>query len=77
VGHNHDDRYYTESETDTKLALKEDKSNKTTTLTASSTDTQYPSAKVVYDTTEDIREIAAGKSTNYSVSKVTNPAFNT
>jgi len=55
----------------------EHSSNKVTSMSSASTDTQYPSAKAVYDTTEDIREIAAGKSTNYSVSKVTNPVFNT
>jgi len=56
---------------------KEDASNKVTTLSASSTDTQYPSAKVVHDTIEDVREIAAGKSTNYTVNLSNNPAFNT
>jgi len=34
----------------TKLNSKEDSSNKVTSLSSSSTDTQYPSAKVVYDT---------------------------
>lgn len=40
---------YSKTETDNLLATKEDVSNKTTTLSGSSTDTQYPSAKVVYD----------------------------
>lgn len=46
----------------------ENKNNKTTTITASSTDTQYPSAKAVWDTAQDVREVAAGKSANYSLS---------
>lgn len=33
----------------TQLLLKEDVSNKVTSLSSSSTDTQYPSAKCVYD----------------------------
>ena len=33
---------------------KEDSSNKVTTLSSSSTDTQYPSAKCVYDIVGDI-----------------------
>ena len=33
---------------------KEDKSNKVTSLSSSSTDTQYPSAKCVYDETNDL-----------------------
>ena len=36
---------------------KEDKSNKVTTLSGSSTDTQYPSAKCVYDLIGDIESI--------------------
>ena len=39
--------------------------NKTTTLSSSSTDTQYPSAKVVYDNLKEIREIANGCSSSY------------
>lgn len=35
---------------------KEDKSNKTTTLSSSSTDTQYPSAKCVYDSQKEQNE---------------------
>lgn len=41
--------YYTKTETDTLLSGKESLSNKVTTLSISSTDTQYPSAKCVYD----------------------------
>lgn len=37
------------NEVDGDLSAKEDKSNKVTTITSSSTDTQYPSAKAVYD----------------------------
>ena len=36
---------------------KEDKSNKVTTLSSSSTDTQYPSAKCVYDLIGDVETI--------------------
>ena len=36
---------------------KEDKSNKVTSISSSSTDTQYPSAKCVYDLVGDIESI--------------------
>lgn len=36
---------------------KEDKSNKVTSISSSSTDTQYPSAKCVYDIVGDIESI--------------------
>lgn len=39
---------------DNKISNKEDRSNKVTTLSQSSTDTQYPSAKCVYDLIGDI-----------------------
>lgn len=52
-------------------------SNKVTTLTSASTNAQYPSAKVVYDAIEDVREIAQGRKTAYVASSVTNPVFNT
>lgn len=48
--------------------LKENVSNKTTTLTSSSTHKQYPSAKVVYDRIQDVREVAEGKSNSYVIS---------
>lgn len=38
---------------------KEDTSNKVTSLSSSSTDTQYPSAKCVYDLVGDIETILA------------------
>ena len=38
---------------------KEDKSNKVTSLSASSTDTQYPSAKCVYDLIGDVETLLA------------------
>ena len=38
---------------------KEDKSNKVTSLSSSSTDTQYPSAKCVYDLIGDIESLLA------------------
>jgi len=59
------------------VSNKEDKSNKVTALTSSSTDTQYPSAKCTYDAIEDVREVAEGKTATYVISKATNPAFNT
>jgi len=45
----------------TLLSNKENTSNKVTSLSGSSTDTQYPSAKLVYDQLTDIREVAEGK----------------
>lgn len=45
----------------TQLATKENVSNKVTSLNASSTDTQYPSAKCVYDNLKNVREVAEGK----------------
>lgn len=45
----------------TQLATKENVSNKVTSISASSTDTQYPSAKCVYDTLKNVREVAEGK----------------
>lgn len=41
----------------TKLASKQDTSNLTTTLSAESTDLQYPSAKCVYDIIGNLEEI--------------------
>ena len=46
--------YYTKSETNTLLNAKENTTNKVTSLSSSSTDTQYPSAKCVYDIIGDI-----------------------
>lgn len=51
--------YYTKSETDTLLSGKESLSNKVTTLSISSTDTQYPSAKCVYDIIGDVETLLA------------------
>ena len=45
---------YTQAETNTLLNAKENISNKVTSLSSSSTDTQYPSAKCVYDLVGDI-----------------------
>lgn len=39
------------------MALKEDASNKVTTINSSSTDTQYPSAKCVYDLVGNIGSV--------------------
>ena len=43
-------------------------SNKVTSLSSNSTDTQYPSAKVVYDNLKEIRDIASGCATSYLTS---------
>lgn len=42
------------------LTLKEDKSNKVTSLSSSSTDIQYPSAKCVYDLVGDLETLLGG-----------------
>ena len=42
-----------------KVDDKEDSSNKVTTLSSSSTDTQYPSAKCVYDLVCDVESLLA------------------
>ena len=49
--------YYTKTEDNTLLGGKEDKSNKVTSLSSSSTDTEYPSAKCVYDIVGDIESV--------------------
>lgn len=41
--------YYSKSETDSLLSGKEDKSNKVTSISSESTDTEYPSAKATHD----------------------------
>lgn len=41
--------YYTKTEIDSVISDKENLSNKVTSISVSSTDTQYPSAKAVYD----------------------------
>ena len=45
---NNFDNYYSKTENDSLLDAKEDISNKTTSITSDSTDTEYPSAKAVY-----------------------------
>lgn len=49
--------YYTKTETNTLLGNKENISNKVTSISSASTDTQYPSAKCVYDLVGDIETI--------------------
>lgn len=51
--------FYDKTEVDNKLSNKESTSNKTTTLSSSSTNTQYPSAKAVYDAIQNA-EINSG-----------------
>lgn len=53
--------YYTKAEVNTALENKENISNKVTSLSASSTDTQYPSAKCVYDGLANKVDKEAGK----------------
>ena len=50
--------YYTKNENDNLLNMKENLSNKIQTISSTSTDAQYPSAKAVYDyiTSLDARE---------------------
>ena len=49
--------YYNKSETDNLLSAKQDKANLVTTLSSSSTDSQYPSAKCVYDIIGDVETL--------------------
>lgn len=48
---------YVDGGTTIDVSTKEDKSNKVTSLSSSSTDTQYPSAKCVYDLLGDIETL--------------------
>ena len=50
--------------------------NLTTTLSSTSTDKQYPSAKATYDAIQGVREVAEGKTATYVVSYATETAFN-
>lgn len=45
---------------------KQDKSNLVTSVSSSSSDTQYPSAKLFYTTTTGIMEVAEGKTASYT-----------
>lgn len=49
--------YVTKTELQTDLADYEEKENKVTSLSSSSTDTQYPSAKCVYDLVGDVESL--------------------
>ncbi len=49
--------YYNKSEIDTALSLKENLSNKVTSISSQSTDTQYPSAKCVYNIVGNIESL--------------------
>ena len=51
-------------------------SNKTTVLSSSSTNIQYPSAKATYDAIQDVREIAEGKSATYIIDDTVQTEFN-
>ena len=49
--------YYTKAQTDVLLAAKQDKSDLVTSLSSASTNTQYPSAKCVYDIIGDVETL--------------------
>ena len=49
--------------------------NKVISISSASTDTQYPSAKCVYNEINNVREIAAGKTATYVCSDITNTAL--
>lgn len=49
--------YYNKSEIDTALSLKENLSNKVTSISSQSTDVQYPTAKCLYDIVGDIESL--------------------
>lgn len=51
-------------------------SNKVTSISSSSTNAQYPSAKCTYDAIEDVREVATGKTATFVCSDVTNTVLN-
>ena len=53
------DNFYTEGEVNTLLGNKQDTSNLVTSLSSSSTDTEYPSAKCVWDMVGDIETVLA------------------
>lgn len=58
------------------VAKIENTDNKVTSLSSSSTNIQYPSAKCVYDAIEDVRETAEGKTNNYVIDDTTHTEFN-
>ena len=59
------DSYYTKTESDAKYEVL---SNKVTSLSNLSTDSQYPSAKCVWDNLQNVREVAEGKTKSITVS---------
>lgn len=63
----------------TSLNLKENHSNKTSSITASSTDDQYPTAKSVYNKIKDVEDgyIIAGKAEKDSVGNVIHNTYET
>ena len=78
IFHNHNDIYYSKSEIDNKIITdisgKEDSSNKVTSLSENSTNTQYPSAKAMYDELMTVRTVtpttnSGGSSTRNNVTK--------
>lgn len=58
------------------VSTAETASNKVTSISNSSTNSQYPSAKCVYDNIENVREVAEGKKQTYVVDYSYNPIFN-
>lgn len=61
-------QYYNKTEIDDMLSAKENVANKVTSLSVLSTDTQYPTAKAVYDNLQEVREVAEGKCATYVLS---------
>lgn len=59
------ENYYTKTESDAKYEVL---SNKVTLLSNLSTDSQYPSAKCVWDNLQNVREVAEGKTKSITVS---------
>lgn len=51
-------------------------SNQVTSISSTSTDIQYPSAKCVYDNIENVREVAEGKTDSFVTNVTLTPALN-
>ena len=57
--------YYNKTQADNKFEIK---ANKVTSVSNTSTDTQYPSAKCLYDNVQNVREVAEGKCQTFVLS---------
>lgn len=65
--HNHDDRYYTETETNNIISNLETTGNKVTSISESSTDTQYPTAKAAYSSIKSLSDRVVDMDNNVRV----------